>query len=77
MKFTALVAAALLALSGALLSGCNRDADRSASGGGSSASGTSGQTPSGGAAGQRNEGSTNPGGAPKRPASPSGSTGSK
>ena len=59
MKLMALVAAISLVPAGALLSGCNRDADRSGSGGGSSASGTSSQTPGGGA--------------PKRPASPSGS----
>ena len=82
MKFTALVAAVSLALSGALLAGCNRDSG-SASGGGTSASrssgasgssDTSGQTSSGGVSGQQSEGSTTPGAAPKRPASPSGST---
>jgi len=78
MKFTAWVAAVSLVLGSAFLAGCNRDSG-SASGGGSSASksspsgmsGTTGQTPRGGVAGQQSEGSTTPGAAPKRPASPS------
>ena len=75
MKFTAWVAAVSLVLGSALFAGCNRD---SASGGSSASkntrpsgmSGTTGQTPRGGAAGQQSEGSTTPGAAPKRPASP-------
>lgn len=69
MKFTALVATVALVLSGALLAGCDRDGNRSASGGGSS-SGATGQTPKGAATGAQSEGSTQPGGAPKRPSSP-------
>ena len=79
MKLTALAAAVALALSGALLAGCDRDGSRPASGGGSSASGsaspsgsggTSGQTPSGGASGSQSD-------ATKKPSSPSAPGGSK
>ena len=71
MKFTAWMAALALVL-GSTLTACHRDSDRAASGG-SSASSSSGQTPTGGATGQKSEGSTTPGAAPKRPASPAGS----
>src|SRR6185295_4881027 len=75
MKFTALAAALVLALSGALVSGCDRDGSKSASGGATSAPGSSGSS---GASGSSSSGSssTTPGGAPKRPASPGGAGGS-
>jgi hypothetical protein len=88
MKRTALAAAVALALSGALLAGCDKDGNRPASGGGSSASGsaspsgsggTSGQAPSGGASGQAPSGgaSGSQSDAPKKPSSPSTPGGSK
>ena len=80
MKLTALAAAVALALSGALLAGCDKDGGKApASGGGSSASGsaspsgsggTSGQAPSGGASGSQSD-------ATKKPSSPSAPGGSK
>jgi hypothetical protein len=67
MKFTALVAAISLALSGALLAGCEQGADK-ASGGGSTA-GSGGTSPKGGA--------TSPTETPKKPSGPSSTPGSK
>jgi hypothetical protein len=76
MKFTALAAATVLALSGAFIAGCGDD-NRSATGGGTAASGSSGASGSAGSSGAG--GGTPPGGAQKKPAGSSGpgSSGSK
>lgn len=73
MKFTAFAAAVALALSGALIAGCDRDP---ASSGGTSATGSSSPSGAGGTADKSPSGATQPG-APKRPASPTGPGGSK
>jgi hypothetical protein len=76
MKFTALSAAVVLALSGALIAGCDRDASKSASGGGTSASGTSSPSGASGSSGtvaptpKQSE-------TPKKPSSPASPSGSK
>lgn len=67
MKLTALAAALVFALSGAL-AGCEREGG-TASSGGTSASGSSSTSGAGGTTPRQND----PAGAPKRPASPGGS----
>ena len=72
MKALTLIAAAL----SLALAGCHRD-QSAASGSSASKGGASMQTPSGGATGQKSEGSTDATSAPKRPSSPTAPGGGK
>src|SRR5262245_7238942 len=83
MKFTALVAALSLALGSALITGCDRDASKSASGGatsspsGSSTSGASGSSSSGSTGSSASKKPSSPSGSPSSPSSSGSPSGSK